>query len=435
MTGELDDDGFLVYSRVIITAPRQVGKTAFDLARNVQSCLMAPGRQTWYTAQSGQHASAKFREMSEDFVRSPRLSSLGRRRLSNGSEAITFRNRSAFRPHPPTADALHSKQSDSNTLDEIWHYSNLQGRQLLGAITPTFGTRRILMRQQPQLWLMSTEGTAESEFSNDLFDSARAGQVNELRTAFFDFGVPFDADPDDLDIVAKYHPGYRYLFDLATLADAKDQLKDFPGEFARGYANIRTGASERVIPKSATVAAQWPADQIPDGPICFGAAVGVDAVDTTITVSTQTPDGSTKITTIVNDGHAPGTWWALDRVKELHAKYGAPFAIDRIGPSAALHADAKRADIPLIDLDTSIVSAATQNLYTGMLNPNTPTWRYVTHPAFELAFDLATRRWIGDGAWVFGRRASHGSISPLEAAALSSVGLDYLPEERPIQLG
>lgn len=433
VAGEIDEHGFFVYSTIIVTAQRQVGKTTFDLGRNIQNCLMGPGRRAWYTAQSGQHASDKWRSMSDDFIRSPRLAALGNRRLSNGSESITFRNGSTFRPHPPTEDSLHSKQGDTNTLDEIWAFTKLQGDQLLGAITPTFGTRRMLMGQQPQLWLMSTEGTAESTFANPIFDAARKGDHGE-RTAFFDFGIPFDADPEDLDTVAKYHPGYNHIFDMQSLIDAREQLKESPGEFARAYGNIRTGATERVIPREAWENAKWH-DQIPTGqPICFGAAVGVDAIDATITVSTRTEAGNHTITTIVNDGHQPGTWWVLDRIKELHERHGAPFAIDRIGPSSALHDEVNRAGIPLIQLDSSLVSGATQRLTTGVTNPNGPTWHYAPHPAFETAAELATRRWIGDGAWVFGRRASIGSISALEAATLSSLGLDHLPEKVGIQL-
>ena len=431
VAGEIDDDGFLFYDTVILTAPRQVGKTVTDISRNVQSCLMGPDRRAWYTAQSGQHASAKWREMSDVLMEAPRLKKLATRRLTNGSEVLKFRNGSEFRPHPPTEDSLHSKQSDSNTVDEAWAFTELQGTQLLAAIQPTSGSRRMAVRQQPQLWIMSTEGTVESTFFNPLVDNARAGAISP-RTAFFDFGIHPDEDPNDLDAIARAHPGYGYLFDRQSLETAREQLKESPGEFARAYGNRRTGATERVIPAAPWRDAAWLED-MPEGRVVFGAAVGVDGVDATIVVGVR--QGPRTVVAVVNDGHAPGDWWTLDRLKTLTAKHNAPAIIDRIGPSSALYDAATRAGIELLDLDSSKVTAACANTLSGITNPNGPTWQYKPHDALDRAAELATRRWISDGAWVFGRRASVGSISALEAANLAAWGADHLPAERAFQLG
>lgn len=434
LTGELDDDGYFYYNKVILTGPRQIGKTAFDLARNVQNCLLGDGRRAWYTAQSGQHASAKWREMSDTFVESPRLQNLADRRLTNGSEVLAFRNGSEFRPHPPTESSLHSKQSDTNSIDEAWAFSELQGTQLLGAIVPTTGTRRMLTKQQPQLWIMSTEGTVESTFFNTELDAARAGHIDP-RTAFIDFGVHPDEDPSDLETLKRRHPGYNYLFDMETLRTAQQQLP--AGEFARAYGNRRTGATERVIPASPWRDAAW-LEGIPAGPVCFGAATGVDGVDTSIVAAQRviTESGSVVVVAMVNDGHGPGTWWALERLKALAEKYpAAGFAIDRVGPSSALFDDASRAGLRMIDLDSAKVTAACQKVLGGITNPNGPTIRHKPHEAFDTAAELATRRWISDGAWVFGRRASVGSISALEALTLASFGIDHLPEVMGFQLG
>lgn len=430
---ELDENGYLYYHKVILTAQRQVGKTQTDLARNVQNCLMGPDRRAWYTAQSGQHASAKWREMSETLVNAPRLKSLAERRLTNGSEVLTFRNGSEFRPHPPSEDSLHSKQSDTNSIDEAWAFSELKGDTLLGAIVPTTGTRRMLTKQQPQLWIESTEGTVESTFFNRELDAARAS--TDERTAFFDFGLMPDEDPTDLELVARRHPGYGYLFDMETLITASKNLP--PGEFARAYGNRRTGATERVIPGGPWRDAAW-LEAMPDGPVCFGAATGVDGIDTSIVAAQHlvTPNGPGIVVAMVKDGHAPGTWWALDRLKALAEKYPeAGFAIDRVGPSSALYDDAQRAGLRLIDLDSAKVTAACQKTLGGITNPNGPTLRHKPHEAFDSAAELATRRWISDGAWVFGRRASVGSISALEALNLASFGIDHLPTVMGFQLG
>lgn len=434
VSGEVDGDGMLWYNTVILTLQRQGGKTALDLARNVQSCLMGPNRRAWYTAQSGQHASAKWREMSDTFTQAPRLKNFAKRRLTNGSEALTFLNGSEFRPHPPTEDSLHSKQSDTNTVDEAWAFTELQGNQLLGAIQPTTATRRMVVGQQPQLWIISTEGTVESTFFNPIVDAAR--QMADPRTAIFDFGIPEDADPTDLEEVARWHPGFGYLLDMPTLETAAKQLP--VGEFARAYGNRRTGAVERVIPADPWRNAAGIDGHEAAGPVCFGAAVGVDGVDTTIVAAQRVtpPLGAPYVlVSIVRGGHQEGTWWALGRLKELSAKYGAPVAIDRVGPSSSLFLDAKAAGLSMVELDTAKITAACQRTLAGITNPNGATWRYKPHHALDAAAELATRRWISDGAWVWGRRASVGSISALEAATLAAFGLDNMPKEIGFQLG
>src|SRR5690606_27332964 len=123
------------------------------------------------------------------------------------------------------------------------------------------------------------------------------------------------------------HPGFGYLFGMPELRDFASKLP--PGEFARAYGNRRTGATAPVLPAEAWATAAI-SDPLPDSEVCFGAATGIDGIDTSIGVSTQR--GGDTISEIVD--HRPGTTWALERLIELTEKYKAPAAIDRVGPSA-----------------------------------------------------------------------------------------------------
>lgn len=433
---EIDPEtGTLFYDRVVITVQRQFGKTTMDAIDSIRNCMMGPNRRAWYTAQDGTHAREKFREMEDTLEQSP-IGKVGsgitRKYLrGNGSEMIRFVNDSEWRPHAPGPDNLHSKQSDKNTIDEAWAFTERQGKDLIQAIAPTTTTRRMLTGHQPQTWIMSTEGTIESTWYNPILDECRTATPE--RTFFVDFGIPDDVDPNDLDTVAKWHPGYRHLFDMRALRGFRSQFGTDTNGFARAYGNRRTGSSERVIPIEAWEAGRT-VEQIPaDVPVCVGAAVGVDDVDAAITITGYHPTLG-KITEIVEGGHRDGSAWALLRLKELQANAGkaVPVAIDERGPSANLYDQAKRAGIPLMEgTNSTAYAAACPAVINSLVGGE---WHFRSHPALEDASDLAARRWIQDGAWVWGRRASIGSIAALEAATWSSWGIDHMPEDHGPQL-
>jgi hypothetical protein len=431
---EVDDDGVFVYPIVLITVQRQAGKSELDLSCGIQNALLGPNRRVWYTAQTGQDAADRWLELAETFDESRLLRPLAYKgsrgiRRSNGSQQIHLKTGSKYRPHPPTRSSLHGKQSDRNTIDEAWWFTSAQGTDLIQAISPTTTTRKVLTGQRPQLWIMSTEGTIESTFFNPLLDAARAGDPD---ICLVDYGIPDDVDPTDLDVIAKYHPGYGHLLDMATIRDQQKLFAESPGELARALGNRRTGAPERVIPVEAFRRASW-GDPFPAGRVCLAASVGIDGIDTTIAVGVRVENGPT-VAKVVRDGHRIGTHWAIGRLVDLVQKHKAPVVIDKRGPSAALHDAAKRAGLNVIEPSSADVSAAHQTLLEGITTTPEPTWRYESHPAIAEAAELATRRYFSDGAWVFGRRASVGSISGIEAPALAAWGADHLPVEGGIQV-
>lgn len=435
---ELDPEtGTFFYDTVVITVQRQAGKTTIDAVNSVQNAMMGPDRQLWYTAQDGTHARDKFRQMEDTLEKSP-IGGVGtgiakKYLRGNGSELIRFVNDSEWRPHAPSPESLHSKQADKATVDEAWAFTEQEGRDLLQALVAPFSSRRATTGHRPQLWIPSAEGTIESTWFNPILDRLRDPGEDRGRTFFVDFGIPDDVDPDDLAEVVKHHPGFGHLFDLSDLAGFRGQFGDDASGFARAFGNRRAGSGSRVISS-----AKWndgrTIKNIPEGvPVAVGAAVGMDDTDAAISITGYHP-GLGKISEIVEGGHREGSAWALLRLKELQANAGraVPVAIDERGPSAYLHDQAKRAGIPLIDgTNSTAYSVACPAVLTGL---ETGEWHFRSHPALETAADLAARRWVQDGAWVWGRRASVGSIAALEAVTWSSWAIDHLPEDHGLQL-
>ena len=423
------DTGTFRYSRIVISTPRQVGKTTIDGMMSTTNMLLGPDRRAWYTAQDGTKAREVFRGYMDQLENSYYKPAFPKMLRGNGAEMIQSLRGSEYRPFVPNAESLHSKQADRVTLDEVWTYSKIQGNAIIQAADAPMSTRLGTTGHEPQLIIMSTEGTAESEWYNPILDQLRTEPDPE--TFFVDFGLRDDDDPTDLKTVARRHPGYGYLFNMASLRKRQAAYQGDVSGFARAYGNRRQGAQDRVIPVHTWNGGRIETE-IPEGvPVCIAAAVGVDDEDAAITMTGYHPDYG-KITEVTEQG--AGSSWTLLRLKEIQANagYAVPIAIPDTGPSAHLHDQARRAGLNLLEGTNATANAvACAGVLSGL---ETGEWRYRTHDALETASELAARRWVQDGAWVWGRRASSGSIAALEAATWSSWGIDHLPENHGIQL-
>ncbi|WP_253792489.1 terminase large subunit domain-containing protein [Nocardia amikacinitolerans] len=409
---EVDERGRFVHSLVVISVPRQSGKTTLVLANAVHRCIFRPNQRAWHTAQTGQDARDQWREMAGRLLRSPLRPLVTVKWGAGDSRMIFGPTGSELRPHPPTVDALHGKQSDLNDIDEGWVFDDAQGAALMQAIVPTQATR-----PGAQTIILSTMGTANSTWFHGLSDRGRDGDPG---VCYFEWSIPDDADPLNLDVVAAHHPAYGHTIDMDALKRARDQLGDKPGEFARAYGNRRTGAGERLFPRwdEAQTTARIPDAARP----AFGAAVSIDRSETAI-VAAAVVDGLPVVELIEC---RPGTSWAAPRIRDLaagHRNHGV--AVDRVGPSVTLADDLDRLGVELLPIVTRDITAAAANLLDRM-NPvdgGPVAIRFRTDPAFSAAADIAALRPVGD-AFALSRRSA-GSIASLEAAALAAYALDH----------
>lgn len=411
--GEVDERGRFVYSLVIVTVPRQSGKTTLMLAQSVQRCLMGERRKTWHTAQTGQAAREKFRELADAVTSSP-LGELvaGKPRKAAGSEALTFLNGSALRPHPPTRDGLHGAQADHNDVDEGWAYDEIQGDDVMQAIRPTHATR-----PGAQTWVWSTRGDRSSVWFHNLIEQGYAG----LRgVALFDFGIPDGADPTDIDVIARHHPALGYTIEREFLEAEQVGMSDKPGEFARAYGNRSTGAAERVIPLEPWEDARTTAT-LPSGRPAYGIAVASDGSAGALVAAVLDHLGRPVLEVVE---HRPGRSWLVERVVELVDK-GHGIAVDRRGPAAPVADRLELAGVELLPLGLTDATAGCQDFYDRVTDPAGPRLLHRSSELLDDSLDVAERRFVGDGGWAW-KRNPHSA--PLEAATLAAWAVARNPE-------
>lgn len=422
-------DGTPRFPFVLVSVPRQAGKTRASWSWLYHKALTVQKSKNWYTADTGTKARARWLEMVEDSNVSP-WAPLTQVKKTNGSEALQFpKLRSQIRPHPPTEDSLHSEQSDMNVIDEGWSYDEAQASALMQAIVPTQATR-----PHRQTIITSTMGTGESTWFHNLIDRAYAGDPGIF---LLDYGIPDSVDPTNLEEVAAYHPAYGLLpgVDLGFFEQSLAQLGT--AGFARAMGNRRTATRDSLIPLQVYRAAQTEHVIPPDVFVSFGSAIDLDRTETAIAAAAWV-DGVPIIEII---DVRPGTTWGVDRLAHLIEKSPAgqtTLVIDRISPSSTLFAEATRANLKPLEITARDLATATVEVWDRMnyRDQNSvlqPRIRFRPDPALDLAVEVADRRNLGD-SWTWDRKGSAGSIAALEAATLALHGLlnRPVPAQKPM---
>lgn len=411
LIGETDEAGNVLHPLVIITVPRQSGKTFFMWIVMLHRMLTRPDARIWYTAQLGTKATEQLKEM---IVWVQRLAPL-RKALSckkgAGNTSITLdATGSIIKAFPPTGDSLHGNQSDLVVIDEGWYFPEDQAAELMGAITATTNTR-----PNAQTIIVSTMGTARSTWFHGLVERGRAG---DPAVALIDFGIGPGVDPEDFESVYAAHPSAdRNNFTFAKLRAARGQLS--AGEFARAYGNRPTAAFDRLIPAEVTELATVTTD-LPSGAPSFGAAVSFERDSAAIVAAVLDADGVPWCEVVHDDVELPKLPALLASITDRN---GGHVVIATDGPAAALADAAEREGAVVTRISTADVAIATADtldrLRLPIVQPGaSPTIRLRAHPALSLALDAATLRTVGDRQ-VLARRGNAASIAPLEAAILA----------------
>ncbi len=409
LIGECDYNGNLINPLVVITVPRQAGKTALMHAVMTHRLTMRRQARAWYTAQTGIKAREQMWEMIEAANLSP-LAPILDTKVGAGDTSITIpRLGSRIRAHPPTVDSLHGAQSDLNVIDEGWFYDAETADGLMGAITPTQSTR-----PGAQTIVISTAGTAASVWFHDLVEQARAGEGGVL----IDYGVAKGTSADDFEAIAAAHPAIGHTQDVSILASARAQMSE--GEFLRAYGNLRTKSFDRVIPlELETLATADPLD-MPTGAPVFGAAVSFERDDAVIVAAVPDADG-VPWCEIVH--RAPTADGMAARLAELTTIHGGHVTAASAGPIASVAEDADRIGATITRVTDAELSASTADILDRLRRPTLdppqpPGLRLAAHPVFSEAFEVVATRTSGDRvSW--SRRGSAGSIAAIEAMTLA----------------
>jgi len=438
---EIDPDtGRLAYREIVLTVPRQSGKTCLMLAVMVHRALGFGTRQRIvYTAQSRLHARKKWEDEHVITLQQSRFRSSFNVRKQIGQEAIRWRNGSLHGLDAPTEDAVHGDTLDLGAVDEAFAHEDDRVEQ---GMRPAMVTR-----PQPQLWIFSTAGTLKSVYLREKVDAGRlaveAGLASSV--AYFEWSAPPEADPGSRETWWACMPALgETVQEEAIRADylswtARGKLPEFTRAYLNWWPND-VPEEWQVIPKAAWRALVDPSSEA-TGPLAFAADVNPDRTWASIGVAGRRADGNLHVEITSDDAGTPdhrrGTAWVVPRLRQLADRWRpCAVVIAPSGPANSLIPEAEAAGLELAKPSVAEIAGACGAFYdaTGA-NPDVDdpaSLRHLDQPDLNVALAGALRRDLGE-RWLWTRKGITVDITPLVAVTLAGWGLatrGYLTDQQ-----
>jgi phage terminase large subunit-like protein len=405
--------GLLAYRTVVVTVPRQAGKTTLLLSVMTHRALGPFGgnQRIVYTAQTAQDARHKWRDEHVPMLEQSEFEPMFEVRHSNGSEAVRWGNGSLQTIVATTEKAGHGQSLDLAVVDEAFAHDNRLEQSLKPAM---------ITREQPQLWIISTAGTASSTWLRSKVDRGRescsTGEASGM--AYFEWSAGDDDDPTADATWLACHPALGHTISLEALrADfASMEL----AEAERAYLNRWTSAAvASPIPVSTWNRREDTALELGDD-LVFALDFTPDRSSASIVAAG--PAGDRNGVELVD--HRKGTDWVVSRCIELHDRWKPrALVVDGAGPAASVIPDLEAAGIPVVVSGSRDMASACGRIYDAVINDKL---RHRGQPPLTAAVTGSAKRKLGD-AWAWSRSSSAVDISPLVAATLALWGATSIP--------
>ena len=405
ITERTDDNHRWKYPLVVITVPRQAGKTYLLGVLYLHRALSRPGTQAWMTAQTGKDATARWK----DIVKLARGSLIGpymEVRRSAGSAGITFPNDSIINPFAPTEDSIHGYTITDASIDEAYSFTIDEGTSLLGAIEPAMGTH-----DDHQTIIISTAGDPESLWLKSFIDKGRHSlHKKNTEIAYLEWSSQ--------DGTIDYHPALGWTQSRETLERYQTTLP--PSQYKRAILNqwVETIDEPLIDPKLWTRQTKILERPLDIDPIVIAYDVSPDHASSSVVVMWESSDGVVHHHTVRS---GPRSDWVTDTILETRDLIpNAIIAAQNDGATMTVTDALLKKGIQVQTLSTKSFSAACSAWRTRIED------RTIDHDDDEgiITSQLygAQTRTVSDG-WAISRIHSTG---PVDAIIASTVALHVL---------
>ena len=210
-----------------------------------------------------------------------------------------------------------------------------------------------------------------------------------------------------------YGPAAGWM-DLEAIADSWDDPSVTEAEFRRYWLNQPVATQE----KPSTILPSWESRAVPDR--------SLDGLRPSLALSVSFDRQWSAIGAAVADGgrvavkvlaHGPQVSWVVEHARALQLVHGSDVIVDPKSPAGTLLLDLRAAGVRVHEVDLDFVADAAALMLDSVEGG---TLDHFGAPVLSAAVTVAAWRTAGERR-VFGRRASGGDISSLEAVALAAL--------------
>lgn len=395
-------DGTPAYRTVVVTVPRQNGKTTLLWALMLWWSISHRDNVIIGTAQTGIEAMGKWREYVGAVEHGPYAEHIVEVRYANGSETLTWDTGTSHRVRAPSPRAGHGVTLDLGVIDEAWA---LRDEAVIQSLRPA-----MLTRPNAQLWIVSTAGTLDSVLLRRHVELGRKAVADGLTEglAFFEWAAPDEADADDEATWQAAMPAMGHTITPAVVRAEREGQTMTPGEFERAFLNRWTDTSEAAIPPHLW-AAVLSDEAAPGVPVWLGVDMTPERDAAAIVAAGWW--GERVACEVI--AHRAGTEWLAERVNEVCARHHvAGVVLDGTGPAAAMVGDL--AETPVLFTYRNMQHASAQ-LFDAI------TYGAIgVRPDAGLGAAIRGAAKVGQGdLWRWGRKRSAADVSPLVAMTVA----------------
>lgn len=400
---------------VILSIPRQVGKTFLVGMIVIALCVIHPNFKVLWTAHRTRTSTMTFKSL-QGMVRKKKIwPHILAVRTSNGEQEIVFRNGSIIMfGAREQGFGRGFDQVDVEVFDEAQILTEKALEDMVpaaNASTHEAGALLFFMGTPPR---PSDPG---EEFSNR---RAKALDGRSKDSFYVELSADDDADPDDMDQVAKANPSFPHRTPIESIHRMREQLTD-EDSYKREALGIWDAAdSSRVIDEDSWNRVADPASMAIER-ISISADVPPDRKVSSVSLAGQRADGRWHVEL---DDTRKGVDWVIPWIKSraeknrLHA-----VVVDEMSGLV----EERKGKHYLIGTDILVTLAAAEGrdmaiacakYYDGIIDGSV---FHTDQPQVNAALSVATKRPLA-GGWAWNRRDAASDITPVVSQTLALWG-------------
>jgi hypothetical protein len=408
---------------VVLSIPRQVGKTWFVLALLVIMCIHFPRLRVLWTAHHNRTATNSFRTLQGMCRRkkiAPHIESV---RVANGEQEVRFTNGSMIMFGA-------REQGFGRGFDEI-DVEVFDEAQILNEKALEDMVAATNQARHPHGALLFYMGTPPRPVDpGEVFSLKRnralSGKTDDM--VYLECSADSDADPDDREQWAIANFSFPTRTPLESMLRLRENLGSDEGWLREGLGVWQVTGTKGVIPLDLWTSAKDEAS-VPVDQLAIGIEVAPDRVGASVAFAgrRQDQDWHLELTE-----RRDGVEWLVPYVQAL---------LDMNPDIRAVVADAKSMPTDMVEAFTKAkvqvtyptvkeLGTAHGQLLNGIV---TGGIHHIGQPPLTLAVSMAGKRKLGDtGMWVFSRATAGADITPIQAATLALLGAQQSKPKKPV---